>query len=140
MTSASANLQALTGVWHLASDPDNRGRADQWFAMGPVGSAQETPVPSIIQQILPGYHGVAWYWHRFTPPRAAGAGERCLLRFGMVDYLADVWLNGVHVGGHEGGETPFTLDVTGAVKGSGENLLAVRVLNPTDEPIDGIVL
>src|SRR6266487_4195139 len=66
--------------------------------------------------------------------------ERCLLHFGAVDYLADVWLNGVLIGGHEGGETPFTLDVTDALKPDGENLLAVRVLNPSDEPIDGIRL
>ncbi|MBM3499955.1 MAG: glycoside hydrolase family 2, partial [Armatimonadetes bacterium] len=38
-----------------------------------------------------------------------------------------------------GGETPFTLDATEAVR-TGANRLAVRVLNPTHEPIDGIVL
>ena len=47
-----------------------------------------------------------------------------------MDYLAEVWLNGVRVGGHEGGETPFVLDVTEAVKPGVSNLLAVRVLNP----------
>jgi hypothetical protein len=62
------------------------------------------------------------------------------LRFGAVDYLAEVWLNGTPVGGHEGGETPFTLDVTDAVRPGQTNLLAVRVLNPTHEPIDGITL
>jgi beta-galactosidase/beta-glucuronidase len=51
-----------------------------------------------------------------------------------------VWLNGVQVGGHEGGETPFTLDVTEAIKPGSPNRLAVRVLNPTHEPIDGVVL
>jgi beta-galactosidase/beta-glucuronidase len=72
-----------------------------------------------------------------------GEGEsevRYLLRFWAVDYMADVWLNGVYVGGHEGGETPFVLDVTDAVKPEVSNCLAVRVLNPTHEPIDGIVL
>ncbi len=51
-----------------------------------------------------------------------------------MDYKADVWLNGVLVGGHEGGETPFTLDVTEAIKPLATNRLAVRVLNPTNEP------
>ena len=57
-----------------------------------------------------------------------------------MDYLAEVWLNGMRVGGHEGGETPFVLDVTDAIRAGAKNLLAVRVLNPTHERIDGIVL
>ena len=57
-----------------------------------------------------------------------------------MDYLADVWLNDVHVGGHEGGETPFTFDITEVLLHGQTNRLAVRVLNPKAEPIDGIVL
>ena len=55
-------------------------------------------------------------------------------------YLADVWLNDVHVGRHEGGETPFVFDVTEAIKPNAANRLAVRMLDPSNEPIDGIVL
>ena len=128
----------LNGAWKLAPDPENKGREERWFEK--CGSATlDGPVPGIIQQAFPAYHGVAWYWHTFTPPHAPKADERCLLCFGAVDYLCDVWVNGVHVGGHEGGETPFELDVTNALRG-GPNLVAVRVLNPTHEPIDGIVL
>ena len=57
-----------------------------------------------------------------------------------MDYLAEVWLNGVYAGGHEGGESPFTLDITDIIEQKSENLLVVRVLNPTNEPIDGIIL
>ncbi|NQT20302.1 MAG: hypothetical protein HQ592_11400 [Planctomycetes bacterium] len=128
----------LNSNWCIARDPDNRGRAEEWSA-SVRGEAEPAPVPGIIQQVFPNYHGVAWYWTRFTPSRLPEAGERVMLRFGAVDYLAEVWVNGVAVGGHEGGETPFELDVTDAVHAD-ENLLAVRVLNPTNEPIDGIVL
>lgn len=69
-----------------------------------------------------------------------GENERYLLRFWAVDYRAEVWLNGVAVGEHEGGETPFVLDVTDVLRLNEPNLLAVRVLNPTCDPIDGIVL
>ena len=65
---------------------------------------------------------------------------RMLLRFWQVDYKADVWLNGSAIGSHEGGESPFVFDVTGVVKPGLRNRLAVRVLNPTHQPIDGIVL
>jgi len=41
-------------------------------------------------------------------------------------YRADVWLNGRHLGQHEGGYDPFRFDVTDLVKRSG-NRLTVRV-------------
>ena len=109
---------------------------------GARADARPARVPWIIQATFPGYHGVAWYWRDFDAPPNPHPGGRTLLRFGAVDYLADVWLNGKHVGGHEGGETPFEIDVTGSLRsGEGQhNRLAVRVLNPTNERIDGLVL
>jgi len=137
--SALTSLVSLDGEWRLATDPENVGRSKQWFA-GPVSEARVTTVPEAIQVVFPGYHGVVWYWRDFDPQSHPHKGGRYLLRFWAVDYLADVWVNGVHVGGHEGGETPFILDITDAVKLNLSNRLAVRVLNPGNEPIDGIVL
>ena len=74
------------------------------------------------------------------PPTNPFPDGRFLLRFWAVDYKAEVWLNGRKAGEHEGGETPFVLDVTALVKPGETNLLAVRVLNPTHTSIDGIVL
>ncbi|MEI6971807.1 MAG: sugar-binding domain-containing protein, partial [bacterium] len=128
----------LKDGWKIARDPENRGRVLEWFKAMPE-SAEAAPVPGIIQQVFPNYHGVAWYWTRFVLPALPGANERLLLRFGAVDYLAEVWVNGVAVGGHEGGETPFELYATAAAR-AGENLLAVRVLNPGSERIDDLVL
>ncbi|HUW59781.1 MAG TPA: glycoside hydrolase family 2, partial [Candidatus Bathyarchaeia archaeon] len=125
--------------WSIAPDPQNAGRGLEWWK-GPTPDAKPARVPGIIQTVLPGYHGVAWYWRDFDAPANPYSQGRWLLRFGAVDYLAEVWVNGVSVGGHEGGETPFTLDITDAVKPGAANHLAVRVLNPTAEPIDGIVL
>jgi hypothetical protein len=136
----SASVVSLDGdAWLLAVDPKNAGRKEQWFAAVRPG-AKRTKVPWIIQDAFPGYHGVAWYWRTFDAPVNPRPNGRTLLRFWAVDYTAEVWLNGQRVGAHEGGETPFLLDVTGAVRPGLANLLAVRVLNPTHEPIDGIVL
>ena len=129
----------LDGEWSIAKDPENVGRAEQWFKSDLRGSSP-TRVPGVIQEVFPAYHGVAWYGRPFTAPANPNPQGRYLLRFGAVDYLADVWVNGVQVGGHEGGETPFALDVTETVKPNAENRLIVRVLNPTNEPIDGITL
>jgi hypothetical protein len=125
--------------WKVAADPKNAGREEAWWK-GPVAGAQPARVPGIMQETLPGCHGVAWYWREFTAPEKSYADGRCLLRFDAVDYLAQVWVNDMHVGGHEGGETPFTLDITSAVRPGLTNRLAVRVLNPTADRIDGIVL
>jgi len=130
--------QRLPDTWMLATDPDNAGRAGRWFAE-PQPDARPAAVPGIIQQVFPGYHGVAWYWTRLEPQRLPAADERAILSFGAVDYLAEVWVNGVAVGGYEGGETPFELDVTAPLR-AGANLIAVRVVNPGNEPVDGLVL
>ncbi len=125
--------------WLLAPDPQNIGIQQKWFN-APASEAKKTKVPWIIQDAFPGFHGVAWYWKDFTAPAHLHPHGRTLLRFRQVDYKADVWLNGKSVGTHEGGESPFSLDVTEAIKSGETNRLAVRVLNPTHQPIDGIVL
>ena len=138
-TPAPAKVLSLDGEsWQIATDTDNIGREQHW----PEGPADTVPakVPGIIQVPFPGYHGVAWYWRAFDAPVNSHPGGRYLLDFSQVDYLAEVWLNGMAVGGHEGGETPFELDVTEAIHAGAPNTLAVRVLNPTHERIDGIVL
>ena len=136
---ASASVLSLDGEWLLAVDPQNVGREQKWCD-GPAAQAKPARVPWIIQEAFPGYHGVAWYWRDFVAPANPHVQGRYLLRFRAVDYLAEVWLNGVRVGGHEGSEGVFVLDVTDAIKAGENNRLAVRVLNPTNEPIDDIRL
>ncbi len=126
-------------AWKIATDPKNVGREEKWFN-GPTADAKPTKVPWIIQDIFPNYHGVAWYWREFSAPKNTAAGGRYILRFQMVDYFAEVWVNGQKVGQHEGSVDPFEFDVTAAIKPGANNQLAVRVLNPTHEPIDGIAL
>jgi hypothetical protein len=136
---SSALVIPLDHGWSIATDPHDTGRAEAWFRARQPGT-EATRVPSIIQETFPGYHGVVWYWLEFQPEPHPYAAGRYLLRFHAVDYLADVWLNSIYLGSHEGGETPFVLDATHAVRPGQDNLLAVRVLNPGDQPIDGIVL
>lgn len=130
---------SLDGQWQITADKQNVGRAQEWYARA-LPEGKSIRVPGIIQEALPACHGVVWYARAFVPPDHPHRGGRYLLRFGAVDYLADVWVNGVHVGGHQGGETPFVLDATKAIKPGAGNRLTVRVLNPSNERIDGILL
>jgi len=68
----------------------------------------------------------AWYRRSFEVP-ADWAGRAVTLRFGSANYVTDVWLNGVWLGYHEGGSTPFAFDVGAEVALGQENVLAVRV-------------
>ena len=144
---AESETSGITGTslalddieWTVAADPENIGKDNGWWKE-PRPDARPARVPGILQESLPGYHGAAWYWCLFTPPRNPYPAGRCLIRFNAVDYLAEVWINDTLIGSHEGGETPFTFDVTGNLVAGKRNMLAVRVLNPKAEPVDGIVL
>lgn len=58
--------------------------------------------------------------------------KRILLHFGAVDWKTEVWVNNIKVGEHTGGFTPFTFDITQALKNS-ENNLVVKVWDPTEK-------
>ena len=73
------------------------------------------------------YEGSVWYRRTFDSD-ALGEGRRAFLRFGAVNYRADVYLNGQKVGMHIGGFTPFTFEVTKFLK-KGTNSLVVKVDN-----------
>ncbi len=70
--------------------------------------------------------GTAVYERTFTVP-ADFAGRRVLIRFGAVEYFAEVWVNDVLVGTHEGGYTPFAFAIDHALKPGTETLQTVRV-------------
>ncbi len=71
-------------------------------------------------------------WYRRSFDAATTSGTRQLLNFEAVDYRCEVFVNGQSVGTHQGGNTPFTFDITDAVK-DGENELVVRVEDETEE-------
>jgi beta-glucuronidase len=68
------------------------------------------------------YDKLVWYQRAFTVRREPG--KRAFLRFGAVDYVAYVYLNGHFVGRHEGGFTPFAFEVTELLR-DGENRITI---------------
>jgi hypothetical protein len=135
---APATISLDGGAWELAADPGNVGITEKWFS-APRPEAKDAKVPGVIQDLFPGYSGAAWYWREALIPVNPHEGGRYLLRFWDIDYVADVWVNGVHVGRHEGAQAKFTFDATEAVKPGAVNCVAVRVLSVFNTPVDGIV-
>ena len=72
------------------------------------------------------YEGTIWFKKsfNFTPKQ----GKRVIVYFGAVNYEAIVFLNGIYIGSHEGGFTPFNFDITDKIK-NGENFIIIKVNN-----------
>ena len=73
-----------------------------------------------------------WYAREITIPEEM-RGQRVLLHFGAVDYQADVWLDGQYLGGHTGGYTPFTFDLTDLTEPGQACTLTVRCEDRPDQ-------
>ncbi|HEX9867444.1 MAG TPA: beta galactosidase jelly roll domain-containing protein, partial [Candidatus Tectomicrobia bacterium] len=131
LVAVSPTTLSLSGAWQFAVDPDAEGHTRGWAqpAFDDAGWLSVT-VPH-TWNVMPehaDYAGIAWYRRQLTLPPLAGEAH-VRLRFGAVFYLAQVWWNGVYLGEHEGGYTPFEFDVSGLARPGAANVLAVRVDN-----------
>lgn len=73
-----------------------------------------------------------WYKREFTVP-SSWRNRSVKLNFGAVDWRADVFVNDVFIGTHEGGFTPFAFDITPFLSNKASQKLVVRVWDPTDD-------
>ncbi len=124
---------SLNGVWDFVPDLDPKYHGIYGGFQKPEANRrhwQSVPVPGVWQKYgerYDIYEGVCWFAREFAVDDLA-EGSRAQLRFGGVNYLANVYLNGHHVGSHEGGYTEFVLDVSEHLV-LGVNHLAVQVDN-----------
>ena len=134
------DVQSLNGKWDAIVDLYDQGRKNKiYLNRKPEGKTDfyeysfdnglRLDVPSDWNCQMPElkyYEGTVWYARRFDAPEQAG--RRQFLYFGAVSYRCRVYLNGEEIGAHEGGFTPFEIEVTGRLKPEG-NFLAVEVNN-----------
>ena len=116
----------LNGRWDYAITRSDR-MPGQWDGEILVPFSPEAPLSGVNRTLQPG----EYLWYRRTIQLQPEPGKRVLLHFGAVDQIAAVYINGAPVGGHTGGYTAFTLDITEAV--TGEDTLLVRVRDDSDE-------
>ena len=122
----------LRGSWEFAFDDGDRGLAEGWPSREDgfdrrieVPFPPESPASGIKER---GFHPVVWYRRTVALPRSE-RGERTSLTFGAVDYAARVWVNGRFAGAHEGGHTPFTLDITHCLRAEPDQVIVVRAFD-----------
>src|SRR5581483_6688791 len=114
----------LSGVWNFRKDPASQGIKQGW-SRGFSG-ARPIKVPSSWNEQFKDrwdYIGPGWYQKKFNGFKSK-ENQKVYLRFDSVNYFAEVWLNGVKLGSHEGGHLPFVFEVTKRLKRT--NLLVVR--------------
>ncbi len=123
---------SLDGTWEFSFDNDAVWTSPEqppFEARIVVPFSPETPASGIANT---GLYRSCWYRRRFDAVKLH-VGERLLLHFGAVDYLAEVWVNQQLAVRHEGGYTPFVADITELVAGDGPQTLVVRAF---DDPAD----
>lgn len=128
---AGTNI-SLNGEWTFALDPVKVGVQQQWFSPALTADRlDKVKVPHCfsVDPRYAFYTGKAWYFKKFKAP-AVPNGYRSFLKFDAVFYKTRIWLNGKPIGEHEGGYTPFELDISDAL--ANDNALAVEVDNSWD--------
>ncbi|TFC02383.1 glycoside hydrolase family 2 [Cryobacterium adonitolivorans] len=135
----------LAGAWGFAFDDAEEGEAARWYAQPRFDRTIQVPFPfeSATSGIHDtGYHRTVWFSRRFGAHDLAAAGfdpgsplaQRMHLRFAAVDYRARVWIDGCLVGEHEGGQTPFSYDITDVLTPTlAEHTVVVCAV---DDPVD----
>lgn len=144
------SYKSLDGKWMFKFDPEDRGLGEEWFDPDfdakSWGKAQvpaawdlyDTPDFASYDGASFGQgtafaDGYAWYRTDLVAPASWGAKD-IRLNFLAANYRADVWVNGIFLGTHEGGNTPFSLPATDAIRAGEHVSIAVRVYRGSSFP------
>ena len=119
----------LNGLWEYAIRPTGTQQPADMDGQILVPFAVESSLSGVMKTL--GKENELWYSREFTVP-SSWKGKNILLHFGAVDWQADVWVNGVKMGQHRGGYTPFSFYIT-PVLAKGKNQITVKVWDPSDE-------
>ncbi len=151
------DCQSLNGKWAAIVDPYDQGipkeiflnrtpQQDTEFFEYAFEGGLRLEVPGDWNSQRPEleyYEGTVWYARHLvvgtsapqlpegacvTPVEAPRDGERLFLHFGAVNYRCNVYLNGEKIASHEGGFTPFEIEIGDRLH-EGDNFLAVEVNN-----------
>lgn len=123
----------LNGTWDFYIDAESE-QVDwtdvPWDRQIVVPFSPETKASGVFH---PGFYSAVWYKRGFRIERLR-ADERWIVHFEAVDYRTTVWVNGAKVCEHEGGYTPFSVDITDALADA--DALQEIVVRAEDDPAD----
>jgi beta-mannosidase len=114
---------SLPSNWYLMGSKQYPSRAKATARLMDPGSPADLPAPP--KDVGFDYEGTVWFRKTIS---WEGSGTT-LLDLDMVDYYAEVFVNGTSVGRHEGYFQRWAVDISGALV-KGKNLLCVKVSAP----------
>ncbi len=118
----------LNGNWDYAITPASQTEPpEDWSGKILVPFCLESKLGGVGRLLDPSE--ALWYHRQFDAE--SKSEQRTLLNFEAVDYASEVFINGKSVGKHQGGNTPFSFDVTEMLH-DGVNDLVVRVEDDTE--------
>ncbi|WP_207310284.1 glycoside hydrolase family 2 protein [Rubripirellula amarantea] len=118
----------LNGNWDYAITSEQQTAVpEEWEGKILVPFCLESKLGG-VQRML-GDREALWYRRYFETSLTE---SKTLLNFEAVDYRCEVFVNGKSVGKHQGGNTPFSFDISDTLV-EGRNSLVVRVEDETEE-------
>jgi len=120
----------LNGEWEYAIKPKGEVEPQAFDGNILVPFAVESSLSGVQKEV--GDANELWYKRTFSVP-ANWKNKDIVLNFGAVDWKADVFINDVLIGSHQGGFTPFSFNITPYLNGKSNQKLVVRVWDPSDK-------
>ncbi len=125
------SLIDLSGMWNFKFDFENEG--DNLNYKNGFNNAISIPVPSSYQDFFTEkkykeYTGDVWYQKEFYLDESY-QDKDVDIRFDAATHRANVYLNGEFITFHEGGFTPFSVNINKYLKFNAKNILVVKVNN-----------
>lgn len=119
----------LNGLWNYAIQEAGKPTPAKYDGQILVPFAVESSLSGVMKEV--GVKNELWYNTTFNI-ESNWKGQNILLHFGAVDWKTEIWLNGVKVGSHTGGYTPFSFDITPFISGTTQQL-TVKVWDPSND-------
>lgn len=125
-----ADWQNLNGEWEYAIRPTGQTEPQAFDGNILVPFAVESSLSGVMKEV--GDKNELWYKRTFSVP-SNWKNKDILLNFGAVDWKADVFVNDILIGSHQGGFAPFSFNITPYLNGKAAQKLVVRVWDPSDK-------
>jgi len=125
------NWQNLNGLWeYKITNKDQKDIPSEWDGNILVPFAVESSLSGVGKPLTK--DDALWYNNQISIDKKVNKGK-VLLHFGAVDWECDIYVNGKHVGNHQGGFDPFHFDISSALKKGNKQDISIRVWDPTSD-------
>ena len=108
----------LNGLWQFQFDTDGSGESQGWNKGSPARQPSDpraVPLGIRSSPAFPTRRRSRWYARTIEVP-AGWQGQRVFLVVGASDWHTTAWLDGMKLGEHQGGYTPFEFELTPHVR------------------------